>query len=239
MTRKKILKLLKFSVVGAVLLLTTNCVFGSFYFQGGGSFWREFDVRQITRSGIPIDRPQQTSVVRRIDVWLGAGYALNEDWHIEAFFARLPTTNAFSQFDTYYRGILLPGAGGTINLSTETAMIGVGGGYEFALNEQILLFGKLGVAYAQNDSELDLFSQSFAIPINAEDIFDFDRSDLTVDIEDLNFDKKTESTLDLYFAVGVRIPLLDSNTSVTATYQFVSTSTNIESGLFVGLRWDL
>ncbi|MXW07113.1 MAG: porin family protein [Gammaproteobacteria bacterium] len=239
MTLHKYFKLLKYCVVSALVLLTTNSVVGNFYFQGGGSFWPDFSVQQITSSGIPLDRPQQSSVVRNIDVWISAGYALNDNWNIEAFFARLPETNAFSPINVYYQGVRIDAATGTINLATETAMVGVGGGYEFPISERIWLTGKVGFAFAQNESDLDLFLPNFQVPIAPEDIDDFDVSDITQDIDVFHFDEESESTVDTFFAVGIRVPIDHTNTSVTATYQLVKTAKNTESGLFLGLRWDI
>lgn len=238
MTLDKFFRLLLCCVGSALVIGTANNVFGDFYFQGGVSVWPGYDVPRLTTSGVPIERSQETSVVGSADFWIGAGYSVNEEWSFEAYYARLPSTEAFSRFNVFYQGLPVDPPAGTITLYIETTMVGVGGVYEFALSDRISLIGKAGVAYAQKASDLDIVSQ-FQIPLAPEDVDDFDESDITHDLGNAPFDDDDDRALDMYFAVGLRIPLQLSNASVTATYQFVNTAANTESGLFAGIRWDL
>ena len=235
-TLLKIWKSLQYCVLGAFVLLTTHSVFGNFFFQGGVTYWPDHELPRLTRTGIPIGSQQEANVVRNTDLWIGAGYALKNEWSVEAFFARLPSTEVFSRFNVYYQGLPVDPDAGTITLYTETVIVGVGAVYEFSISERLSLIGKAGVAFAQKDSDLDILFPSFQIPIDPEDLDDFDEGDITDDIGELTFDEEDENTLNMYFAVGVRIPIQDTLASVIATYQFVNTPENTESGLFVGIR---
>lgn len=233
-------KFLKYCAVSALVVLATNSVVGNFYFQGGVAYWPDYSLPPLTTAGIPVGSQEEANVVRNTDLWIGAGYTLGDQWSVEAFFSRLPSTEVFSRFNVYYQGIPIEPNTGSITLYTETVTVGVGAVYEISISDRLSLIGKVGVAFAQDDSDLDIFFPRVQIPIDPEDFDDFDESDLTFDdIGGFNLDDEDDTTLDAYFAVGVRIPIEGTLASVTATYQFVNTSENTESGLFLGLRWDI
>lgn len=218
-------------------------MFGNFYFHGGVTYWPDYSLPPLTTARIPVGNQEEANVVRNTDLWIGAGYTLGDRWSVEVFFSRLPSTEVFSRFHVYYQGVPIEPASGTITLYTETTSLGVGAAYEYSISDQLSLIGKAGVAFAtfaKNFSELDIFLPRLQVPIAPEDTGDFDENDLTVDdLGGFSFDDEDDTTLDVYFAVGVRIPIVGTPACATVTNQVVNASENAEAGLFLGIRWDL
>lgn len=239
---------LKYIVASTAVLLTTNSVFGQFFVQGGTSYWPSFEVPQLTLYDYPLGNRDAGTVDRRTDLWIGAGYRVDDAWSFEAFFSRLPSTEvSIDLFSIWGRRPIAPQTV-SISVNTDTTTVGFGAVYDLYINERISFIGKAGVAFTQQDVEVDASFPRFPGPpiYFGDDDFDdlFDIDDL---FEDFVFDDDyyddligdDDSTLDMYFAVGVRLPIQDSPASVTATYQFVSTPRDSESGLYVGLCWEL
>lgn len=232
---------LKYIVVSTVVLLTTNSVFGQFFVQGGTSYWPSFDVPQLTLYDYPLGNRDDGTVDRRTDLWIGAGYRVDDAWSFEAFFSRLPSTEvSVDLFSIWGRRPIAPQTV-SISVNTDTTTVGFGAVYDLYINERISFIGKAGVAFTQQDVEVDASFPRFPGPpiYFGDDDFDDLFENFLVDddyYDDLIGD---DSTLDMYFAVGVRLPIQDSPASVTATYQFVSTPRDSESGLYLGLCWEL
>ena len=239
---------LKQFLIGTAVLFATSSVFGQFFLQGGTSYWPSFDAPEFTLYDFPIGSRDDGAVDRRTDLWIGAGYRVDEAWSFEAFFSRLPTTEFSTDlFSIYSTRLILPQSV-SLTANTDTTTVGFGAVYDLYINERISLIGKAGVAFTQQDVEVDVSFPRFPSPpiYFGDDDFDdlFDSDGL---IENFLGDDDyygdligdDESTLDMYFAIGVRLPIQDSPASVTATYKFVSTPRDSESGLYVGLCWEL
>jgi len=238
----------KYLIASAFVLLATNSVFGQFFVQGGSSYWPSFDVPQLTLYNFPLGNRDDGAVERRTDLWLGAGFRIDEAWSFETFFSRLPSTEVRTElFSIYGSRPILPQSV-SISVNTDTTTVGFGAVYDLYINERISLIGKAGVAVTQQDVDVDVsFSRFPGPPIYfGDDDFDdlFDADDL---FDDFRFDDDyyddligdDDSTLDMYFAVGVRLPIQESPGFVTATYQLISTPRDSESGLYVGICWQL
>ena len=248
MTKKQphIWKLTQYVVGCALVLITTNCVLGQFYLQGGTSNWFDFEPPSSILSELPLVDRESSNIDRNTQLWLGAGYQVNQEWSFEAFYSKLPSTEINSELYVFYRGRpISPGPIRpqtiSISVNTETTIVGVGAIYDFYVNDRLSIIGKAGVAYTKQDSEVDVSFSFFQIPpiFFGNDNYDFDLYDDGFYLDDDGLFGDDESTLDMYFALGVRLPIQNTPASVTATYQFISTPSGSESGLFVGIRWDL
>ena len=239
---------LKYVVLSTVMLLATNSVFGQFFVQGGTSYWSSFEVPQLTLYDFPLGNRDDGAVDRRTDLWIGAGYRVDDAWSFEAFFSRLPSTEVSTDLFSIFGSRPIFPQSVSISVKTDTTTVGFGAVYDLYINERISFIGKAGVAFTQQDVEVDVSFPRFPGPPiyfgddDFDDIFDIDDlfGDFVIDgdyYDDLIGDD--DSSLDMYFAVGVRLPIQDSPASVTATYQFVSTPRDSESGFYVGLCWEL
>ena len=238
----------KYFIASIVVLLTANSVLGQFYVQGGSSYWPDFDDSPLTLYDFPLGNRDDGSVDRRTDLWIGAGFRVNEAWSFEAFFSRLPSTEFSTDLFTIFGSFPIAPQSVSISVNTDTTTIGFGAVYDLYINDRISFIGKAGVAFTQQDVDVNVSFPRFSGPPiyfgddDFEDLFDID--DLFEDFfyDDDYYDDligDDESTLDMYFAVGVRLPIQDSPASVTATYQYISTPRDTESGLYVGLCWEL
>ena len=240
---------LKYLIAITVVLLATNNVFGQFFVQGGSSYWPSFNVPQLTLYDFPLGNRDDGTVERRTDLWLGAGFRVDEAWSFEGFFSKLPSTEVNVDLFSIYGGRPILPQNVSISVNTDTTTIGFGAVYDLYINERIsFIVAKAGVAFTQQDVDVDASFPRFRGPpiYFGDDDFDdlFDIEDL---FEDFVYDEDyyddligdDESTLDMYFAVGVRLPIQDSPASVTATYQFISTPRDSESGLYVGICWQI
>lgn len=238
-TSPKFFTFLKVCVASTLLLLATNFVFGDFYFQGGISFWPDYELPRLGRGGSSFINSEEGDVVRSRDLWLGAGYKLDDQWSIESFFSRLPATEVFSRLNVYYQDILLVPNTGSITLTTETIAYGIGAVYEHSINDRMSLIGKAGVAVVQNDSDINVLFPRFELPLGLN-VDEFDESFISTDnITSVLLSDQEESTVDAYFAFGVNIPIQNTLASVTVFYEFLKTPGGTESGPFLGIRWDL
>lgn len=239
---------LKYVIVSTVLMLVTNSVLGQFFVQGGTSYWPNFEAPQLTLYDFPLGNRDDGTVDRRTDLWIGAGYRVDETWSFETFFSRLPSTEVSTDlFSIFGSRPILPQSV-SISVITDTTTVGFGAVYDLYINDRVSLIGKAGVAFTQQDVEVDVTLPRFPIPPIYFGDYDFDDLfDINEVFDDLLSDDdyyddligEDESTLDMYFAVGVRLPIQDTPASVTATYQLVSTPGDSESGFYVGLCWEL
>ena len=245
-TQPNIWRVMQCLVGCALTLITTNCVLGQFYLQGGASRWADFEPPNSILSDRSFVDRETTGIDGNTAFWVGAGYHANEEWSFEAFYSRLPSTEVNSELYIYYWGRPIssnPIRPQTISVSvnTDTTMVGVGAVYDFYVNDRLSIIGKAGVAYTQQDSDFDISVPFFRSPpiFFGDDDYDFDFYDDQFYFDDDRLFGEDESSIDMYFALGVRLPIQDTPASVTAIYQFISTPSSSESGLFVGIRWDL
>ena len=234
-------------VVSVLVLIASNSVLGQFYLQGGISSWIDFEAPDSILSDLPI-LDNESSVDGNSQYWLGAGYQVSDEWSFEAFYSKLPSTEVNSEMYIFFGGRpILPGPiypqAISVTVNTETTTFGVGAVYDFYVNDRLSIIGKAGIAFTQQDSEVDIEFPRYGIGFPPIDYGD-DDFELHLFPEDFYFDEDffyggDENSTDMYFAVGVRIPIQDSPASVTATYQFINTPDDSESGLFVGIRWEL
>lgn len=237
---------LKCVIASVLLLITSNSVFGQFYLQGGASNWFDFEAHSSLVTQLPIVDRESSKVDGNTQFWLGAGYQVNEEWSFEAFYSKLPSTEVNSDLYFFYeerpflRELILPQTI-SISVKTNSTTVGVGAVYDFYVNEQLSLIGKAGVAFTQQDSVVGVMFPRFRVQriFFEDDDDEFDSYDDGFYFDDDGFFDDEASTIDMYFAVGVRLPIQDTRACVTATYQFVNTPESSESGLFVGIRWDL
>lgn len=236
---------MKWCIAIASILTVTSTVFGQFYLLGGASYWPSFEPPQTTVYGFPFADREDDGVDSRTELWVGAGYQVNDSWSFEAFFSKLPSTEVEVNLFSIYGAPQIVPQSVSLSVSTDTSVLGVGAVYEFFINDRMSLIGKAGVARTHQNTEVDVSLPRFPFPpiYFGDDDFSFDDDvfyeqffgdDLFDDI--LNED---ESTFDMYFAVGVKVPIQNTRASISATYQFISTPGDSESGLFVGIRWDL
>ena len=240
---------LKYYVLSCLVLLATNSVFGQFFLQGGSSYWPDFDVPQLSRYNIPLRGDHDDGTLdRRADLWVGAGYRLDEAWSFEAFLSRLPSTEVSADLFSIFGSPRIVPLSLSISMKTDTTTVGFGAVYDLFINERVSLIGKAGVAFTQQEVEVGVSFPRFPLPpIYFEDddvLFFFDEDSLFEDLESYGdyYEEligDDESALDMYFAIGVRLPIQDSPGSVTATYQFISTPRDTQSGLYLGLCWEL
>lgn len=237
---------MNYVIASALVLIASNSVLGQFYLQGGASNWFDFEPPSTIISELPFLGEDSSSVDGNTQFWLGAGYQVNEEWSFEAFYSKLPSTEVNSDIYIFFNGrpvVPRPIAPQSVSISvtTDTTTMGVGAVYDFHVNDRLSIIGKVGIAFTQQDSEVDINLPRFPIPpiyFGDDDIgLDLIGSDFYFDEDDLFEDD--ENSTDMYFAAGVRLPIQDSPASVIATYQLISTTDESESGLFVGIRWDL
>ena len=230
-------KFWRLSIASIALVIASNSVFGQFYLQGGASYWPDLHTPSSILSERWLDENDSTSNHRNSDLWLGTGYSVNEEWSFEVFFSKLPSTEVSSKLNLYstFGDRLIVPQSISISQKTETTIIGVGAVYDFYIGERLSLIGKAGVAYTTQESEIDVSFPRFRFPTFIYDDDDY-YDDWFEDYLDLGDD---ESMLDMYFAIGVRLPIQETQASVTATYQFVNTPGHSESGLLIGIRWNL
>ena len=229
----------------ACVLTLTSSVFGQYYLLGGASYWPSLEPPQTTAYGFPFADRDENGVDRRTELWVGAGYQVNDSWSFEAFFSKLPSTEVDVDFFSIYGERQIVPQSVSLSITTDTTVLGFGAVYEFHINEQVSLIGKAGVARTQQNTEVDVSLPRFPFPpiyFGDDDYYFDDDYFYEQFFDDDLFDDilgADESTFDMYFAFGVKVPIQSSRASVSATYQFISTPGDSESGLFVGIRWDL
>ena len=234
----------KWCIALIFVLTVTSSVFGQFYIVGGASYWPSIEPPQSTLYGLPFGDQGDKGVDRNTDLWVGAGYRVNDSWSFEAFFSRLPSTEVDVDLFSIYGGPQIVPQSVSISIATDTTVLGLGAVYEFYINDQVSLIGKVGVARTQQNTEVDVsFPRLPFLPIFFGDDNYFDDDDYYEQyFDDDIYDEileDDESTFDMYFALGVKLPIQNTPASVSATYQLISTPEDSESGLFVGIHWDL
>lgn len=238
-------KFLKWLVASTLVLTITSSVFGQFYILGGASYWPSLEPPKTTLYGLPLADGDEEGVDRLTDLWIGAGYRVNETWSFEAFFSKLPSTQADIDLFSIFGGQWIVPQSVSLSITTDTNVLGFGAVYEFPINDQLSLIGKAGVARTQQSTEVDLSLPSFPFPPiffgDDDDFFNVDDYYDEYFVDDILDDllEEDETTFDMYFAFGIKLPIQNTRASVSATYQFISTPQESESGLFVGICWDL
>lgn len=198
-----------------------------FYIHGGVTYWDGFDAPsledEITLPGVSIDYELDDS---RAKLSLGVGFHLDEQWSIEGFYVSTPE-RVFSGNNWMFPP-LQPG-GDPISLTwsakTKQTIGGVGGIYDFYLNENLSLFVKGGIAFVKHES-----SQSITVENLPGVSFE--------NIIPTSFTQE-EDTQEFFGAIGARIPIMQGNACLTFAYQFIETDDDPETSFEIGFQWNL
>ncbi len=129
-------------------------MFGQFFVQGGTSYWPSFEVPQLTLYDYPLGNRDDGTVNRRTDLWIGAGYRVDDAWSFEAFISRLPSSEvSIDLFSIWDSRPILPQTV-SISVNTDTTTVGFGAVYDLYINKRISFIGKAGTAFTQQDVEV-------------------------------------------------------------------------------------
>lgn len=198
-----------------------------FYLHGGVTYWDGFDEPEFENgsdlSGFSIDYELDGS---RAQLSLGVGLHTNETWSFEAFYVSTPE-QTFTATDWTLPPIE-PGGDPVIvswNSSIKQTIGGVSAIYDLYVNENLSLFGKVGIAFVRHTSETNTSSSSHP---------------------DIRFSGLTPSTLteeedtqEVLGGIGARVPIRQGDASLTFTYQFIETDDDRETSFEIGFQWNL
>ena len=240
---RRLVPLFQTVLTSVLVMIAASCLHGQFYLQGGITYWPEFESPSFTQSTFQSRAREHAEVDQNSDFWIGGGYKVTEEWSFEAFFSQLPSsTVSIVYYFPFQRSALRPSEV-YYEIDTETTVFGVSASYEFSINDRLYLTGKAGLASSNQETTLvELLIPEFTVSDGFFDdncFYDCDDQDYLDYFVAYDFFTEESSSVDLHFAVGVRIPIHETKASVTATYQFFRTSDTDQSGLYLGLRWDL
>ena len=198
-----------------------------FYVHGGVTYWNGFDAPTIDDDiGLDDATIEFKLDESRAKLSLGVGFHLDEQWSFEVFYVSTPEQAVagnnwvFPPFE--------PG-GDSISISwsasNKQTIGGVSGIYDFYINENLSVFGKGGIAFVQHESSGPYLTLD-------------DQPDIVLDSIVPGSITEREDTQDFFGAVGVRLPIMQGNASLTFAYQFVQTDDEAETSFEFGLQWN-